>query len=90
MGLSRTSNIEGEPASLAYSTTPSFNVGTGISFPTQGFGMVELGYTYYFVNYSKTDDLPDMNGSFFSIHIGYSFNFVFGKRATAYEKIRKF
>ena len=90
MALTRTSKIDGEPASLAYSKTPSFNGGIGISIPTQGKGMIELGYTYYYVDFPKTDYLPAMLGSYYSIHIGYSLNFVFGKRAAEYDKIMKF
>ena len=85
----RTSSLPNEPTSIKYDRTPAYNGGIGVSFPTGNFIMVELGYSYFYVDYSEKDSLPSMIGSSHSFHLGMSFNFVFGKRAEEYKKIAK-
>lgn len=87
--MERRSNVDTEPASISYAQTPTYNGTVGISIPTGKRVMVELGYSYFFIDFKQKQELPKMNGSFHSFHLGFSYNFVFGKRATEYEKILK-
>ncbi len=89
MDTKRTSTMTNEAGSIKYDKTPAFNGSIGISFPTGKFIMIELGYSYFYIDYKEKDPLPKMIGSYHSFHLGMSFNFVFGKRAKEYEKIAK-
>ncbi len=66
------------------------NGGFGLSIPTFKHTMLELGYTY---NYLKRPDgvfiVPEHTASYHSISAGMSLNFVFGKRAEQYQKVRE-
>lgn len=87
--MERRSSVDGETASISYDPTPTYNGSIGISIPTGKRLMVELGYTYFFLEFKEKQELPKMNGSFHSFHLGFSYNFVFGKRAIEYGKILK-
>lgn len=66
------------------------NGGFGFSIPTFQHAMLELGYTY---NYLKRPDgvflIPEHAASYHSISAGLSLNFVFGKRAEQYQKVKE-
>ncbi|MEO1260943.1 MAG: hypothetical protein AAFZ15_19240 [Bacteroidota bacterium] len=89
LDLSRQSTIETALGTLEYETTLCYNGGVGISLPSQSLGMVEVGYHYYHADFSANENLPTMIGSYHSIHLGFSLNFVFGKRKKAYKAIMK-
>lgn len=74
---------------ISYETAPSYNGGIGISIPSQGLGMVELGYMYYHTVIKESVNYPKTVGSYHSIHLGFSLNYVFGKRAKEYDMIQK-
>lgn len=66
------------------------NGGFGFSIPTCKFTMLEIGYTY---NYLKRPDgvfiIPSHTASYHSITAGLSLNFVFGKRAEQYQRLKE-
>ncbi len=87
--MERQSTIPGESAALSYDPTLTYNGSLGVSIPTGKAIMVELGYSYFHVEFKEQETLPNMKGSFHSFHLGFSYNMVFGKRAAAYGKILK-
>ena len=62
--VDRSSTVLNEPDALPYDNPLSYNAGIGVSLPTQGIGMLELGYSYYFSDLEATADLPAMKGSY--------------------------
>ena len=88
-------NLQKEVAALeeinqfTYDKALSYSAGVGISLPTQGMSMVEIGYDYRFVNLDEQPFLPAIRGSYHSFRLGFSLNFVFGKRAKDYDIILK-
>lgn len=86
----RHSDVPNIPTPVEYDQTLGFNGGVGVSIPLTRPLMLELGYTYYFVEYEEIrGEIPAMNGSYHSIQAGLSFNFVFGKRAADYKHLRE-
>lgn len=85
----RHSDVPNIPPTTEYDQALGFNGGVGASIPLIRPLMLELGYTYYYVEYDEIrGQIGAMNGSFHSIQAGLSFNFVFGKRADDYEHLR--
>ena len=87
--MERQSTISTELASVSYDRTPTYNGNIGVSIPTGGPLMVELGYSYFLIDFSEKQELAAMAGSFHSFHLGLSYNLVFGERALEYDKILK-
>lgn len=89
LNLAKKINVLEMENSFSYDKTLCYSAGIGISIPTQGMGMVEMGYNYRFVDLKEQPFLPAIRGSFHSFRIGFSLNFVFGKRAAEYDVIMK-
>ena len=86
----RTSNSPLIPRTTTLDQQLGFNAGAGVSIPLMRPLMIELGYTYYYVDYEAVEgQIAAMNGSYHAVQVGLSFNFVFGKRADAYRHLQE-
>lgn len=70
------------------------NGGVGISIPTFNKVMLELGYTYNYVQRPELTSggiplISEHNGSYHLFSAGLSLNFVFGKRAKQYQHMQE-
>lgn len=74
-----------------YDPILGFNGGVGFSIPTFKSAMLEIGYTYNYVDRPRIDNslIEGYTASFHTIHAGLSLNFVFGKRAEEYKQLRE-
>jgi len=80
-------------ATVKYDPVLGFNGGVGFSIPATRAVMLELGYTYNYVNRPEISGqgliVQEFNSSFHSFQAGLSLNFVFGKRAAEYRMLRE-
>lgn len=80
-------------ARVKYDPVFGFNGGIGFSIPLVQALMLELGYTYNYVDRLEFTGpgviIPSFNSSYHSLQAGLSLNFVFGKRAREYRQIRE-
>ena len=68
--------------------------GFGFSIPTFKHTMLELGYTYNYLQRPELTNggiplLSKHDGSYHLLSVGLSLNFVFGKRAKAYQHVQE-
>ena len=89
LNVQRSSSVDSEIENAEYKRTLAYSGGVGIAIPSQSIGMVELGYYYYYTDLAANGNLPSMIGSYHSIHLGVSLNFVFGQRKKEYFNIMK-
>ena len=76
--------------SQKYDPIFGFNGGFGFSIPTFKHTMLELGYTYnYLERPADVFTIPEHNASYHLISAGLSLNFVFGKRAEQYDRVKE-
>lgn len=86
----RVSTVPNLAKNVDYKQKLGFNGGIGVSVPLFHPVMLELGYTYYYVDYDAIENtIAAMNGSYHSLQAGLSFNFVFGKRADDYRHLKE-
>ena len=80
-------------ANVKYDPVLGFNGGIGFSIPTFRAVMLELGYTYNYVERPEINApgiiVQAFNSSYHSLQAGLSLNFVFGKRAEEYRQLRE-
>ncbi|MBI5915710.1 MAG: outer membrane beta-barrel protein [Bacteroidetes bacterium] len=77
-----------------YDPIVGYNAGAGFSIPLAKIVMLELGYTYNYVqrpelNLAGLTILSEHTAAYHAIQAGLSLNFVFGKRAKEYEHVRE-
>jgi hypothetical protein len=73
-----------------YDAILGLNGGIGFSIPIVSHTMLELGYTYNYLERSgDVFALPDHTASYHAISAGLSLNFVFGERARQYQHLRE-
>ncbi len=85
-------NYENLPvASVKYDPVLGFNGGVGFSIPTFKAVMLELGYTFNYVDRPEVSvpNVPSFDSSYHTLQAGLSLNFVFGKRAEEYRQLRE-
>lgn len=80
-------------ASVKYDPVIGFNGGVGFSIPLVRTLMLELGYTYNYVNRPEFTGpgiiIQSFNSTYHAVQAGISLNLVFGKRAREYQLIRE-
>jgi opacity protein-like surface antigen len=76
--------------SYEYDAMLGFNGGAGVSFPAFKAVMLELGYTYNYVERPSVENpfIEKYKANYHTIHVGFSLNFVFGERAKQYNHLR--
>ena len=79
---------------LKYDPVLGFNGGLGVSIPAFKVVMLELGYTYNYLDKPEITDVPGVlqlgyKSAYHSFQAGLSFNFVFGDRAKQYRHLQE-
>lgn len=70
------------------------NLGAGFSIPVLARTMIELGYTFNYLERRSltilgSPTIPWHKASYHSLSVGMSLNFVFGKRAAQYREVKE-